>query len=100
GNVVRSGASGARNDESVFFVLRWAWCGSHKKRAGTRYVKVVFLHPLRSPCHVVRSAASGARKDDALFFMLRWARCGSHKKRAGTPYIKVVFLHPLRSPGN
>jgi hypothetical protein len=32
----------------------------HKKRARTRYVKLVFLHPVGTMGHVVRSGASGA----------------------------------------
>jgi hypothetical protein len=32
-------------------------CGSHKKRARTRYAKLVFLHTVRSGGHVVRSGA-------------------------------------------
>jgi hypothetical protein len=29
-------------------MLRWAWCGFHKKRAETRYTKLVLLHPVGS----------------------------------------------------
>jgi hypothetical protein len=32
-------------------------CGSHMKRARTRYAELVFLHPMRSGGHVVRSEA-------------------------------------------
>jgi hypothetical protein len=44
GHVVHSDASGTRNVDSVFFLLRRDWCGFYKKRIGTSYVKLVFLH--------------------------------------------------------
>jgi hypothetical protein len=51
-------------------MLEWARCDFNKKHAGTHYVEIVFLHPVRSAGHVVRSGASGARNVNTLFFML------------------------------
>jgi hypothetical protein len=59
GHVVHFGASTARDIDTLFFMLRWACCGVHKKRAGKRYTKLVFLHLVGSMCHVVHSSASG-----------------------------------------
>jgi hypothetical protein len=57
GHVVHSGASGVRNVDALVFMLWWARCGFNKKCTGTRYVKLVFLHPVGSACHPVVSDA-------------------------------------------
>jgi hypothetical protein len=44
GHVVHSSAFGAQNINALFFMLWWARGGFHKKRAGTRYAKLLFLH--------------------------------------------------------
>jgi hypothetical protein len=59
GHVVHSGASMARNADTLFFIIGWAWCGFHKKRVGRRYSKLVFLHPVGSIGHVAHFGASG-----------------------------------------
>jgi hypothetical protein len=58
-HIVYFGASEERNVDALFFIIRWAWCGFHKKCTGTRYSKVVFLHSVGSTGHVVHSGASG-----------------------------------------
>jgi hypothetical protein len=49
-------------------MLGWAQCGFHKKRAQTRYVELVFLHPVGSAGHVGHFGASGQRIIDKQFF--------------------------------
>jgi hypothetical protein len=91
GHVVHSSASGERNVEALFFMLRWAWCGVHKKYVGTHYAKLVFLHSVGSMRHVVHCDKSGERNVDALFFMLKWTWYSFHKERAGTHYVELMF---------
>jgi hypothetical protein len=45
-HVAHSGASRTRNGDTLFFILGWDQYGFNKKCDGTRYAKVVFLHPL------------------------------------------------------
>jgi hypothetical protein len=51
--------SKARNTEVLFFMLGWAWCSFHKKRARTRYAELIFLHVVGSVSHVVVSGVCG-----------------------------------------
>jgi hypothetical protein len=81
-------------------MLRWAQCGSHNKRAKTRYAELVFLHPVGSVGHVVHFGASGPGNVDSLFFMLERARCGFHKNRVMTRYAELIFLHLVGSTGH
>jgi hypothetical protein len=60
GHIVHSGASGARNINTLF-MLGWAWCDIHKKHDRTRNTELVFLHPVGSAGHVVHSGASGSK---------------------------------------
>jgi hypothetical protein len=60
GHVVHSGAIGARSVDALFFMLMWDRYRFHKKRVGTRYAELVFLHPVRSADHVVHFDASVA----------------------------------------
>jgi hypothetical protein len=80
GHVVYSNVSRARNVDTLFFILVWDRYGFHKNSTGTRYVVLMFLHPMGSDGHVVHSGASGSRNVNALFFMLGWDQYGSHKK--------------------
>jgi hypothetical protein len=90
----------ARNINAQFFLLRWALCGFCKKRRGTRYTELVFMHRVGSAGHIVHAGAFRARIVNALFFMLGWDRYGFNKKNAGTCYVEHVFLHPVGSAGH
>jgi hypothetical protein len=72
GHVVHFGVSRVQNGDGLFFMLEWAQCSFHKKRARTSNAKLVFLHPMGSAGHVVHSGASGARNGNTLFFILWW----------------------------
>jgi hypothetical protein len=90
-HVVHCGVTGLRNINAQFFMLGWDRYGFHKKYDGTRYIKLVFLHPMESAGHVVHSGASGARNVDA-HFMLGWPWCGSIKSALG--HITPNFFSP------
>jgi hypothetical protein len=48
----------------------WDWYGFNKKRDGTRYAELMFLHPVGSVGQILHSGVSGPQNIDALFFML------------------------------
>jgi hypothetical protein len=98
GHVVQCGASGARNIDALFFLLRWDRYGFHKKHVTTCYTKLVFFHSVGYAGHVVHSGAYGARNVDALLCKLGWDWYGFQKKHDGTHCAELEFLHLVR-PG-
>jgi hypothetical protein len=58
GHVVLSGAIGAGNIDTLFFMLGFDWYGFDKKHADTRYAKLVFLHPMGSTGDEVHFSSS------------------------------------------
>jgi hypothetical protein len=91
GHVGHSSAFEARNVDALFFIIGWAQCGLHRKRAGAHYVELVFLHPVGSVGHEVHSGGARARNVNTIFFMHGWARCGFHKKRARHITLNLCF---------
>jgi hypothetical protein len=61
GHVVHSSASAACNGDVLFFILGVGGTSmdSTKKRNGTRYAELVFLHPVGYVGHIVHSSAFG-----------------------------------------
>jgi hypothetical protein len=80
---------------TLLFMLGWDQYGFNKKRAGTCYTQLVFLHPVGSAGHVVHFGASGAQNVITLFFILGLDQYRFDKKHAGTHYAELVFLHPV-----
>jgi hypothetical protein len=67
GHIVHSGASTARNVDTLFFMPVWDRYRLHKKYAMTCYAELLLLQPVVSADYIVHSGAFGAQKVDALF---------------------------------
>jgi hypothetical protein len=79
----------------LFFIFGCAWCGLHKKRPGTRYTELVFLHLVGSAGHVVNFGASEMRNVITILFMHGRDRYGFDKNHARTHYAELVFFQPM-----
>jgi hypothetical protein len=55
---------GRQNGDALFSILGWARCSLHKKRTGTRYGELMFLHLLGSVVLIVHYGTSGPQNID------------------------------------
>jgi hypothetical protein len=92
GHIVHSGASRARNVDTLFFMLGWDQYGFDKKCTGSRYAELSFLYPVGSASHAVHFGASEERIVGTLFFKHRWDRYRFDKKCFRTLYAKHLFF--------
>jgi hypothetical protein len=58
GHIVHSSASGARNVDTLFFMLGWDQYGFDNKCIGTHYAELLFSHSVGSVGHVLHFSAS------------------------------------------
>jgi hypothetical protein len=91
GHVVHSGASGARNVNTVFLMLEWDHHRFDKKCNGTCYADLVFLHLVGTAGHVLHSNASEPRNIDALFSCSGGTHMDSTKITKGHVRAKLCF---------
>jgi hypothetical protein len=81
-------------------MLWWAQCSFYKKRVGTRYAKIVFLHLVGSAGHIVHSGARGAPNVGALFSCWGGPGTVSIKIAPGDVTPTLCFLHLVGSTGH
>jgi hypothetical protein len=84
GDVVHSGASRARNVNTLFSMLGSVWCRSHKKCIGTHPTDLMFLNLVGAMDHVVHSSVS--RHETSTHYL---SCSGGH----GTVYSKSASGH-------
>jgi hypothetical protein len=89
-----------RETSTNYFHAGVGECSLQKKRVGSLYTELVFLHLVGTAGYIVDSAVSGAQNVDALFFMLGCNWYGFLKKCVETHYTDLVFLHPVRFAGH
>jgi hypothetical protein len=89
--VVHSGAFGAPNVKALFFMLGLDRCGFHKKRTGTHYAELMFLHPVGSAGHIVHSGVSGHETLMHYFSCSVWPGAVSIKSVSGHVTLNLCF---------
>jgi hypothetical protein len=68
GHILHTHATRAQNVDTLFFMFMGARCGFPKKCVGTRYVELVFLHPVGSVDLVVHSSVFRGMKHQHTIF--------------------------------
>jgi hypothetical protein len=76
---------------ALFFMLRWNWYGFDKKRTRICYIKLVFLHLVRSTGHVVHCIASGYETSTHYFSYSGGPGTVSIKSEPGHVMLKLCF---------
>jgi hypothetical protein len=76
-------------------MLGWAHCGFNKKRVGTSYTELEFLHPLPQGIQCI-SVSPGCKTSTHNLSCLGLIRCSYHKKRARTRYAQCVSTKKCR----
>jgi hypothetical protein len=82
----------------IIFRAQRAHNGVHKKRAGTLYTKLVYLHP--GDLRVTKCIPMLLGHEPSMHYFS--CLCGLvrfHKKHVGTRYTEPVFLYPMGSVG-
>jgi hypothetical protein len=69
-------------------------CGSHRKRTGTHYVELMFLHPVRSVGHVMRSGASGCEMSMHYFSFSGGPSVGPTRSTSEHVIVNLYFCIP------
>jgi hypothetical protein len=77
--------------DTLFFMLGWYRYRFHEKHTGTRYVELVFLHPVGSTGHVVHSAHPGCETSEHYFSCLGGSGMDSKKAQWNTLRRTCVF---------
>jgi hypothetical protein len=72
-------------------MLMWDRYRFQKRRIGTHYAELVFMHPVGYAGHLVHCGAFGACNIDVLFFLLGWDWYEFHKMRRDTRCRTCVF---------
>jgi hypothetical protein len=100
GHALNSCVFGARNYDTLFFMLGWAQCRFRKMSTKTPNFELMFCMLCDLWVKSCILLQPGCENVDALFFMLRWDWYGFHKYCAGTCYNEIVFFHSVRLVGH